>query len=265
MSGLVGGAMQPMTLLHEDPPAPAGSLPAALAERYGGGLELGQDLVYGNLVASLDGVVSLGPGPGSPSRISGRNEGDRFLLGLLRALADCVLLGAGTVRAAPGHAWTAAAVDPEYAPLYDLLGRPPARVVVVTATGDLDLSRPPLTGNALVLTSRAGAARLRGSGVTTEVLGQPPFSGQAVLDAVRAHGHHRVLVEAGPHLMATLVAAQLVDELFLTVSPVIAGRQQGDGRSGVVEGLHLLPGQPRWATLRSARAHGSHLLLRYAL
>jgi riboflavin biosynthesis pyrimidine reductase len=257
--------MRPMTLLFEDPPAPSHSLPPALAERYGGGLELAPDLVYANFVSSLDGVVSLGPGRGSSVRISGGNEGDRFLMGLLRAMADCVVVGAGTVRAAPRHRWTAASIDPESAPLYDLLARPPARVVVVSAGGDLDPRLPALRGGALVLTSPAGAHRLRESGVETVVLGDPPFSGRAVLDAVRARGHRRILVEAGPNLTTTLLEAHLLDELFLTVSPLLAGRREGDGRRGIVDGLHLLPDQPGWAMLRTVRAHGSHLFLRYAL
>src|SRR5258708_4296556 len=62
---------------------------------------------------------------------------------------------------------------------------------------------------------------------------------RSVLDAVRAEGHRRVLTEGGPTLLAGLAAAGLLDELFLTLSPVLAGRRAGDGRLGLAEGAHL--------------------------
>src|SRR5207253_7833821 len=75
-------------------------------ERIYGRLGFAERAVYSNFVTSLDGVVSLGSHPSAGSVISGRNQADRFLMGLLRACADAVLLGAGTLRATPGHHWT---------------------------------------------------------------------------------------------------------------------------------------------------------------
>jgi riboflavin biosynthesis pyrimidine reductase len=83
--------------------------------------------------------------------------------------------------------------------------------------------------------------------------------------AVRAEGHRRLLTEGGPTLVARLAEEGLLDELFLTLSPVLAGRRSGDGRMGLLEGVELLPRDGRWARLRSLRAAGSHLFLRYAL
>jgi riboflavin biosynthesis pyrimidine reductase len=55
-----------------------------------------------------------------------------------------------------------------------------------------------------------------------------------------------------------------VDELFLTVSPLLAGR--GDAaRLSLVEGVELIPQTRVAGRLRSVRAHGSHLFLRYGL
>ena len=55
----------------------------------------------------MDGVTALGPEyPSSGSAISGHDPADRFVMGLLRACADVVLIGAGTLRATPGHLWT---------------------------------------------------------------------------------------------------------------------------------------------------------------
>jgi riboflavin biosynthesis pyrimidine reductase len=55
-----------------------------------------------------------------------------------------------------------------------------------------------------------------------------------------------------------------VDEAFLTISPVLAGRDQ-EARLGMVEGLELQPPPGLWTRLLSARRHGDHLFLRYRL
>jgi riboflavin biosynthesis pyrimidine reductase len=65
-------------------------------------------------------------------------------------------------------------------------------------------------------------------------------------------------------MFGSLVASRLVDELFLTVSPVLAGRAAG-ARLGLVEGVELVPQTRVVGRLRSVRTHGSHLFLRYAL
>jgi riboflavin biosynthesis pyrimidine reductase len=83
------------------------------------------------------------------------------------------------------------------------------------------------------------------------------------VEAVRAEGHRRLLTEGGPTLLGRFLADQVLDELFLTLSPLVAGRSSGDGRLSLVEGIELLPGDGGWAALRSVRAHGSHLFLRY--
>ena len=76
----------------------------------------------------------------------------------------------------------------------------------------------------------------------------------------------RILTEGGPRLMAELVEARAVQELFLTVSPVLAGEGDRSGdRSTLTPGIELLPGDRRNAWLRSARRRGSYLFLRYGL
>jgi riboflavin biosynthesis pyrimidine reductase len=65
-------------------------------------------------------------------------------------------------------------------------------------------------------------------------------------------------------MFGSLVASRLVDELFLTVSPVLAGRGS-TARLGLVEGVELVPQTRIAGGLRSVRTHGSHLFLRYRL
>jgi riboflavin biosynthesis pyrimidine reductase len=81
---------------------------------------------------------------------------------------------------------------------------------------------------------------------------------------LRDRGCPVVLTEAGPSMFGSLIASQLVDELFLTVSPVLAGRG-ATARLGLVEGVELVPQTRVAGRLRSVRTHGSHLFLRYAL
>src|SRR5207248_8343023 len=116
-------------------------------ERIYGRLGFADSVIYSNFVSSVDGVVSLGSKPSAGSVISGRNPADRFLMGLLRAFADAVLLGAGTLRATPGHHWTPQHVYPDltsdFAELRITLDRKPRpRLVLLTVGGNVDVSHP---------------------------------------------------------------------------------------------------------------------------
>ena len=82
---------------------------------------------------------------------------------------------------------------------------------------------------------------------------------------LRARGHEHVLAEAGPTTFGALLAGGLVDELFLTVSPVLAGRLESRRRLGLVEGVELLPDARVAPRLVSLRRGGDHLFTRYAL
>ena len=251
---------------------PAYALPDELTRLYGR-LGFADHVVYSNFVSSLDGAVTFGSGVSAGSVISGKSPADRFLMGLLRACADAVVIGAGTMRATPGHLWTPAHVFPdlaaEFAALRKTLGlSAEPRLVLLTATGDLDFKHPALVNGAIVLTTRAVADQIGkrlppacevialGTGKTLRIehaFGELPKMGFDV-----------VLTEGGPSLMGELVKAALVDEMFLTLSPVLAGRDK-ERRLGMVEGVELLPKIPVWSRLLSARRHGDYLFLRYAL
>jgi len=203
--------------------------------------------------------------------ISGRNEADRFVMGLLRAFADAVLVGAGTVRAEGARAlWTPEYVFPlsadSFRALRQTLKREGApRLVIVSARGELDPSYRALQAGALVLTTVNAAPRLRGRlPSVTEVRAvsdTDQIDVNQIPDLLEAEGYHRILSEGGPRLFGQLVANDRVDELFLTVSPVLAG-QKGDRSFGLVHGVDF--GRvPKQGRLVSVRRHGSHLFLRY--
>lgn len=159
-----------------------------------------------------------------------------------------MLVGAGTARDEAEHEWTPERASPEHAAEFAqvrrMLGLPPEpQVYILSGSGNLD----PSSRAARTSTLLTGRQDLR-----------------AVLAGLRDRGHRRILTEGGPRLMGGLLRAKLVDELFLTVSPVLAGRD-GAGRPGVVEGFRALPGDRRDARLLSLRRAGDLLFLRYAL
>ena len=260
-------ALEPFEVLYEAD-LPAYKLPADLHHLYGK-LGFPARVVYSNFVSSLDGVVTLGSNPSAGSTISGKYPADRFLMGLLRACADAVLIGAGTLRATPGHLWTPAHVYPELATeflaLRSALGRTTEpQLVVVTASGNLDASHPAIVKGAIVMTTIGGAKAI-GNRLpkTCEVVGTGKGLDLGnVIGELRRRGLNVVLTEGGPHVVGQLIEAGLLDEAFLTVSPVIAGRN-GEKRLGMVEGVELLPGRGVWSGLAGVRRHGDYLFLRY--
>ncbi|MGH9174620.1 MAG: RibD family protein, partial [Vicinamibacterales bacterium] len=162
-----------------------------------------------------------------------------------------------------------------FAALRRSLGKtgPPLNVVV-TGHGDVDpAERMFQTGEApaLIITTEHGADRLRRSGLpaATRVAvadSAPEIDPRAILDLIiAAQPRGLILLEAGPRLTADFLAARLIDELFLTVSPQIAGRDISSQRPGLAAGRVFAPDDPLWGNLVDARRAGSHLFLRYAL
>jgi riboflavin biosynthesis pyrimidine reductase len=250
---------------------PAFELPDSVEAIYGA-FGLPDQVVYANFVASVDGVVAVPGLPKSSAIISGGSPADRFLVALLRACADAVVIGAGTFRA-HGGPWTAAKAYPDagsdFAELRRRLGlAPEPRLVVVTGSGHLDGAGPKLSG-AIVATTGKAADRVREL-VESDAEVMPIGAAGAlnpgdVLTALSARGYRRILTEGGPQLMGQLLQARAVQELFLTVSPLLTGGGE-PARPVLSDGSDLLSGGgPAPARLVSARAYESHLFLRYLL
>ncbi len=213
-----------------------------------------------NFVASADGAVAV-------EGVSGGLEapGDKQVFGLLRELADVVLVGAGTVRV---EGYRGARTSPEREARRRARGRAPVPPIAVVSTrGDLDPGAALFTDTAvapLVLTA-AGAAdgarrALAGTGAeVVAVSGADPAvtDPDAVLGALADRGLTRVLCEGGPALFGTLLAAGRVDELCLSLAPQLVGGDAGR----IVSGAAL--DAPRRLGLASVVAHDDGLLLRY--
>jgi riboflavin biosynthesis pyrimidine reductase len=220
---------------------------------------VGRAHVVANFVASLDGVVALGSDNAKGGgEISGFNQHDAALMGLLRAAADAVVVGNGTLRSVPRHLWTAQHIYPplgaEFAALRSATDKPPVPLnVVVTASGNVDLTLPVFSSGkvpALVVTGEQGMRRLKDSRLPAHVRlalveGWPDLSARQVIRAVEdVTGGGLILVEGGPHLMGRFFAEGCLDELFLTVAPQVAGRDDGSERPGFVAGTVFGPVRP---------------------
>jgi riboflavin biosynthesis pyrimidine reductase len=267
------------------PPASAAvrgaGMPPELRRRYGGDLVIplrpDRPTVVANFVSTIDGVVALGSGELSGGGwVSGFHEPDRFVMAILRAVADVVVIGARTLRGSTSHRWTPEHVQPRLAGVLADWRRamglaPHPTTVVVSASGEIPTSHAGLNDPSvpvIVATSPSGAGRLRHRGglpanVAVESIGTgAPLTGAEILGVVSRLGARVVLTEGGPHVLAGLVGADLLDELFLTLAPQVVGRL-GDARIGLVEGIALAPADARWHELASVRRSDQHLFLRY--
>lgn len=257
-------------LLWEEAGLPEQPLPEPLRRLYGGDLGFDGPSLYANFVETLDGVVAMPDLERSNALVAGDSAADRLVMGLLRATAHAVLIGSGTLLSSPLGRWRPEGVYPEAADAFAELrarwGMPERPAVAVVSTGaSLDVNQPVLQ-EAVVLTTARGAEQL--GGVLPDVVAVNDSDWvdvRAAVGVLRARGHARILSEAGPHVFGSLLADGLVDELFLTVSPVLAGRLASARRFGLVEGVELLPQVSSAARLLSVRRAEAHLLLRYAL
>jgi riboflavin biosynthesis pyrimidine reductase len=274
------------TLVDRDQDKLKPGLPPGLRDLYDGDLHFQtapaeRPFVFANFVSSLDGVVSYATkGQGSGSVISGSDPADRFIMGLLRASADAIIVGARTVQdTGPQSLWTAESIYPDAKHLYaeyriNVLHRPPhPLLVVVSGSGKLDLGRAifrmPET-RTVVMTTAAGRDALTKAGAAnlSSVHALDSSSGEidplAMLRLLQAqYGIRSILHEGGPSLFGEFMAAQAVDGLFLTLSPQIAGRTSDAVRPALVEGTEFMPECAPWFQLLTVKQSADHLYLRY--
>jgi riboflavin biosynthesis pyrimidine reductase len=276
--------MHPIRTLFERVPQSTADFPAALAALYDGGLtfELPAErpLVIANFVSTIDGVVSYNlPGRSGGGEIGGFNQADHFIMGLLRAHADAVLTGAGSLNADSGHVRTPGFVYPPardfYAELRQRLGkaRPEPLTVVVSASGHVNLTEANFHApgvETLIVTTDAGAERLRADPNAQAVtyirsLGTGPrLAPEDMLRLLgKEFGLRIVLNEGGPGILTSFMENDCVDELFLTLAPQLAGRDADHPRPSLIDQHAFLPETAPWASLLTLKQSSEHLFLRY--
>jgi riboflavin-specific deaminase-like protein len=209
-----------------------------------------------NFIASVDGAVTI---DGKSGGLGG--PGDKLIFDTLRMQCDALVVAAGTVR---NENYDALRLQPDQRAWREAHGLPTyPLMVIVSGSLDLDLEQlvfadapiPPI-----VITHAASPApRRKAVSAVAEVLvlGEDKVDLPAALAALHERGATQVLCEGGPTMFGALIAADLVDELCLTVSPVLAGAGAGRIASGA-------PSPPRSMSLRGILAEGDMLFLRYA-
>ena len=235
--------------------------------------------VFSNFVSTLDGVVSFQvKGHSGGGDISGFSAQDRMVMGLLRAVADTVIVGSGTLAADPEHVWIPAAICPELKADYDRLeaamGKHSAALnVIVSAMGSVDLRLPVFAAGktpVIIITTARGAKQLLKRRIPDSVQIRTSrrraanISAAHILDEVhQVVPAKRILVEGGPRLLGQFYGERLLDEQFLSLAPQLSGRQIGDARLSLVMGRTFAPGHPVWGQLTDARLGLRLLFLRY--
>jgi riboflavin biosynthesis pyrimidine reductase len=238
-------------------PSPATSDDDVLAALYDGAREArgARPWLLANMVAGLDGALTHDGRVGSLS-----SAADRRLFVHLRGLADVVVVGAGTARA-EGYGPVRLPADVAAARVDAGLAARPA-LVVVSRSLDLDPAARLFQGEVrtVVMTSSGSPPdRRRTLSDVADVIevGDDAVDLAAGLRALRDRGAAVALTEGGPTLLAELVDLDLLDELCLTVTPVLGG----DPVTMAVPSLGSRP-LSRWG-LASAAEDDGELYLRY--
>lgn len=192
--------------------------------------------IYSNFVQSLDGIVSFKGRHATGGDISQLAE-DRWLMDLLRAHSDGVLLGIGTLieetQLLANRGPVYSVEDSELRQLRGKLDRGREKNIFVTGAANLNLSDyrvfDPGPLETFLITTKMGARRLAEKSshphVQVIVAGESTFVdlAEAMRMLRRQHGIERLLCEGGPTLYGYMSRAGLVDEKFITVSPVEIG------------------------------------------
>jgi riboflavin biosynthesis pyrimidine reductase len=224
--------------------------------------------VLANMIATIDGAATdptgRSAGLGGPA--------DLRVFSAIRAVADIVLAGAGTVRT---ERYGPARLAPAQQEVRLRHGQSPQpRVAVVTRSLALDLDLPLFRDardeyRPIVVTTTAGLDRVGGDGgaaaardlaMVAEIVvaGEQSVDWGTALRALRTTARAGVvLLEGGPSTIAQLVAADLVDELCLTVSPQLVA---GDAMR-ILSGPHM--DAPQRMTLDRVLHDDDYLFLRY--
>lgn len=212
---------QPAAVSADDLVGEAGPLPAA------------RPWVSGVMVSSLDGRATRG---GTSRALGGPS--DLAMLLALRRRADALMVGPSTVRAEG------------YGPL-------PCPAVLVSRSFDLPWEAGLFSAPGQRVLVYTLAEHATPPDVAAEVEAVPIVELADVLADLRGRGVERLLCEGGPTLNRALLAAGLLDELFLTLAPVVAG---DEGAPAIIA-----PGEPARLSLRSVATDDGELYLRYSV
>jgi len=228
---------------------------ASLADHYSAGTAAARHWLRVNFVSSVDGAVTVDGRSGGLG-----DDADRRVFDILRWLCDVVLVGAGTVRT---EGYGAMVVDDDAMTARVLAGlKPQPTFAIASASLDLDPESPiftkaPVRPIILTVASAPPERRERLEHLADIVVcGEDQVDAAQLVAALVERGLTRIHCEGGPQLFGTLLAADAVDELCLTVSPQLVGGGAGRIVSGELPDV-------RGLTLAGVLRSESTLLLRY--
>ena len=190
--------------------------------------------VRSNFVMSLDGSVQ-----GPDGRAGSINTpSDHHLFALQRALADAVVVGAGTARSEGYRAIDLSPWQRDLRAAESLAPYP--TLVIISASADLDpaIARPAdgPGGPVMIITTGGKPPEdlepLRAAGIEVVEVPGPDLDLGLVIDQIAGSGLVRLLCEGGPGLHREMLAAGLLNELALTIAPVVVGGQGLRSTSG---------------------------------
>ncbi len=212
--------------------------------------------VYLNMVESTDGKAAI---EGKASKLG--TDMDRSVMRTLRSRTDAVMVGGGTIRAEK----LSLSLDAEDT-------RPVPRAVILTNTGDLPLESNLVRDHrqdVLVLLSDSADKGVESKLGRFAEIRRVPATESGAVDVARTleimksrYGIDILLCEGGPQLNQALISADLVDELFVTMAPVLVGSNTPEGWPAFYDDQL---GGPKALRLISSHAVGDELFLRYAI
>lgn len=208
-----------------------------------------------NMVHTGDGRAAVHGRTGPISSLA-----DRQLFHALRTRVDAVMVGAGTLRIERYGRMVPDAARRRQRRAAGLRADPLA--IVVSGSLDLPVDLPLLQDRASrVLIVTSAQHTLDGVQAQVEYLRSPAVDLPGALARLRSdHGVRAILCEGGPHLNASLLARGLIDELFLTTVPVLAGAA---GALSIMDGAPLKA--PVGLALRWMLEHEGELFARYTI
>lgn len=247
---------------------------------------------YANFVQSIDGIASF-KGPHAAGADISQSVEDRWLMDLLRAHADAIILGINTL-VEETLSWPQ--LNSGRGPVYRIeneilrdlrakLGRKRERVIFVTASARIDPRAYKVFDgdqmDAAILTTKAGSATLQSKGVKAEIIvaGEERLIDLPLAMSIlrQQMGIEHLLCEGGPTFYGSMSHAALIDEKFVTVSPLEiglyapAGQEASPAGHGTAANLRpttfTFPGftkdnAPFWQWM-SCRRVGDHQFSRY--
>ncbi len=267
------------TLYENQPSSGAALLIPELQALYDGNLffapPMDRPFVYSNFVVTLDGVVSYNYHDfETGNTISDGDPEDHLIMGILRSVADCIIWGSGSYKAARKFPSTPEAIWPKESLAFrkqrktlGLAVHPTA--VLVTASGHIPLDGALIADNeqnTIILTSEYGAEQLKSAHGGTQIIAITTgelLSAAAIRKTLWDMGFRSILFEGGPTLFGDFLSEGVIDEMFQTISPRLAGSSSDHHYLRLVENCAFRPENSIKSELVSVKTNGAMLFTRY--